>query len=308
MSDIGTTFPVESSTSSNQSSPAFSESGHEVPPASDFETSFVHTDDDGEDGPDDAVDLPTELGFGWKQKLQEIDMRYDDDDDMKDAPPRRGIVIDTEEGPAESHSRPTHGLSAGDDASTDDEDEFAPKGTFRSRVAADLARIDEEFDNESGTSSHRATRPLASGNDFDDPFDNPLTRMTSNAQRTHKAESPANSLSSPSTRIRRVNKRRSVAKVSDSEPETAQHSSPQTSPGALHPIGTPKQFSSPSPPTTQEMAQHKGKERARSEETPVDEELPTLEMQKANAKPRGKRKDKEKRVKVCIEHVRLTID
>lgn len=298
VSDADASFPAESSASSYQSSPAFSESGRDVPPSSDVETSFVHADDDGEDALDD--DLPAKFSFGWKQKLQRIDMEYDDD--MEGAPPR-AVATDRKEGSAGGRPRPTHGISAGDDVSTDDEDAPAPKNHFRSSVKDDLARIDKEFDAASDMGPHKGpVLPLSSAGDPDDPFGGPLSQLTDDSQPTQAKEPLTTLLRSPSLQPRRVKKRRPVVNASDSELEDGQHSSPQSSPGALHPINTPRHSSSPTPPTTQEMANRKGKgkEKARSE-TPADEEseeLPTLEASKAHGKTRGKRKEREKRVKV----------
>ena len=105
-SDVDTALVAESSASSNQSSPAFSESGLDVPPSSDFETSFnLADDDDAEDALDDdgRVAQPR-FEFNWKQKMKEIDMRYDEDD-MDGAPPPRVLATDSEIGRASCRER-----------------------------------------------------------------------------------------------------------------------------------------------------------------------------------------------------------
>ena len=301
--DVDVASRAESSTSSH-SSPAFSESGNDVPPSSDFETSFVHGDDDDEDAPDGVpVDIPTKFQFGWKKRLQDFDDSFGDDD-MEGAPPQRSLATDDEEGSAEHRPRLTHGISAGGEVSADDEDTSEPKSYLRLSIREQLAQIDKNFDDEPGTAVHKvATLPLSRAADPDDPFGGPLVELAGSSQptiiaRTNKA-SPVSPLS-PSPHIRRVKKRQPVAHGSDSEPEDPQYSSPQTSPGALHHINTPQHSSSPTPPTTQEMAQRKGKEKARGK-VPDDEELPALDTSRAQGKAKGKRKEKEKRTKVSPE-------
>lgn len=297
-SDVDPALHAESSASSHNSSPAFSESGRDVPPSSDFETSFTNADDDVEDAPDDDGGSPgNEFTFGWRLKMKEIDMQYDDD--MEGAPPPLTVPTDDAEGSAERPSRPTRDLSAGVDDPVHDEEPPIPKLRYTRSAGEDLAQIDLEYNEASGTHSHKgAVLPLSAENP-DDPFGPPLLLPASNPQPITTDPKSSRQSPSPSFQTRRVSKRRTVAHASDSESENAGRSSPLTSPGALHPINTPRHSSSPTPPTTQEMNKGKGKGKARSE-TPAEEEsveLPALDA-KAPSKTKGKRKEKEKRVKV----------
>lgn len=305
-SDVDAAFPAESSASSN-SSPTFSESSRDVPPSSDFDDSFTHADDDdaADDAPDDDEGpMLSKYHFGGvKEKMKEIDMQFDD---MDDAPPRRLSEPESEEGPAERRSRPTHGISAGDDDPADDDGASVPKWYRRRSVKDDVAQIDMHFDSaaSSGTRLHKGESLPLSAQIPDDPFGGPLPERTESSQPVQTSTTPPAASASPSPRIRRVARRRPVAHASDSDADNAQRSSPETSPGALHPINTPTHNSSPTPPTTQEMAKGKGKgkEKARSE-TPAEDadgELPTLATSKAHSKSKGKRKEKEKRVKVLL--------
>jgi mediator of replication checkpoint protein 1 len=305
-SDIDAALAAESSASSNYNSPTYSESGHDVPPSSDFETSFNQADDgDVGDAPDDERVPQPQFGFDWKRKMQDIDKQYDCDDDMDDAPPQPVLATGSAEWSRDDRSRATHGISADEDGSADDE-EIPALQTYRPRsVKDDLARIELEFDESEVTGSHKGRIHPLSAEDPDDPFGHPLPILTTSSQPTQTKDSSLASSRSPSPQIRRLAKRRAVHVLdSEADGEIAPHS-PQTSPSALHPINTPKTTSSPTPPTTDEMNKGGGKGKARNETTAQEEsdELPKVDSTKAHSRSKGKTKEKSKRVKVHIHTV-----
>lgn len=300
--DLDTSFAAESSASSNRSSPAFSESSPDVPPTSDFETSFNHGDDDVDDDADVRVNLSHRLS--WKRRMEEMEKNWEEE--MGDVQaPRKMRSSGNDEGPSSSEEGPrrTHGISAGDDDRLNDDADSPSVLPFQRRsIWDDLAQIDKEYDNIQEKA--RDNPALSSGNvTLDDRLGGPSSRPTGDTESIHDRRSPRSKSpsSSPSPRVRRLAKRRTVVPTSDSEGERAalRSSSPQTSPGALHHIGTPKIASSPTPPTTQELeSKGKGKAKARSK-TSGGAESDELPVMKVTKKTRNKGADKDKRVKVC---------
>lgn len=297
-SDVDAALTAGSSASSNQSSPAFSESGRDVPPSSDVETSFnLADDDDVDDAPgDDRHMLIPQHNFDRKRKMIEIDSKYNDDD-MEDVPPPHGLGSDSEGRSAESDSRPIHGVDAGIVDTADDEDAPLPKALFRRSVKDDLAKIDMAFDKAAGAESHKDGALPLSADIPDDPFGSPLPILRADSQPADTHTSFP--ISFPSTRLSRVARRKAAVHASE-DGEDSRRSSPQTSPSALHPISTPSTASSQTPPTTQEMVKtkHKGKQRSESPAEVDADELPALGSSKTHGKGKGRRKGKEKRVKV----------
>lgn len=302
-SDAEVALVAESSASSNQSSPAFSDSGRDVPPSSDFDTSFPHgdDDDDADDAPDDnAHMLAPAHRFDWKRKLKELDSKYDD---MEDAPPARGLESDEEEeGFAERRSRPTRGIGAGVDDAASDEVISLPKALFRRSIKDDLARIDMEFDRAEVAGPHKDESHPLSADALDDPFGPPLPILTEDPQLTETRPEASQRPSSPA--FGRVASSKSSVHASESEGEEA---SPP--PGVLHPISTPKRGSSPTPPTTEEMAKGKGKEKGKTmADSPVDvdtDELPTVGSSKPSGKAKRRDGEKQKRIKAPTKKERL---
>ncbi|GJE84413.1 MRC1 domain-containing protein [Phanerochaete sordida] len=299
-SDVDAAFTAGSSASSNQSSPAFSESGRDVPPSSDFDTSLpLGDDDDVDDAPDDDRHmLGPGLDFDWRRKLKKIDARFND---MEDAPPPRRLESDSEEGSTDGRSRPIHDISADVDDAEGGESVLLPRNLFKRSIKDDLAQIDRQFDRAEVADPHKGESvPLFAGA-LDDPFGEPLPILREDPQPADTTE-PEEGPSSPD--LKRVARRRAVAHASDSDGEDSQAASPP--PGVLHPISTPKTGSSPTPPTTEEMAKKgKGKQRQESPDNVDTDELPAVGPSRTSGKTKGKRAEKQKRVKAPTQKERV---
>ncbi|EKM59359.1 uncharacterized protein PHACADRAFT_249803, partial [Phanerochaete carnosa HHB-10118-sp] len=217
--DVDAALTAESSVSSNQSSPACYDSGRDVPPTSDCETSLVHGDDeDSEDMPDDSgYMLDPQNSLDWKRRHKTKGIS-EFDDDMEDAPPPRRLMNDSEGEPVESGSRPAHGIGADSDDAVGDEDVPRPRTLFRRSVREELARIHMEYDDAVAMGSHKGEALPLSADTPDDPFGVPPPVLRD----THTA-SPAHS---PTSRFSRVENQEPTAHVSDSEGEGLPRSSP----------------------------------------------------------------------------------
>ena len=210
----------------------------------------------------------------------------------------------------DSHSEPEAQTDADDDM---DDVEISGKYTRHSLKDA-LARIDREFDDEDmdvepmqsrrpglgiGEKSRSLSKENASRSTLDEPFDDPAD-STSNSHLFERNST------SPSLVARRTTK--PTRYINDSDESAAEHAqtSPHTSPEDLHPINTPNTRSSPTPPTSQEMAPAvtKGKGKARERDhshsrNNSDDLLPTVHSNnKRKKKGSATRTAKQTHVKV----------
>lgn len=209
----------------------------------------------------------------------------------------------------------SHGSVAGSGPDDDMGDSVAPLAYDRRSIKDLLASIDQQFDEEDmdvvpqakdGNSDKADGGPLSKGDashSSEDLFGGTLPQLSSSSQ-------PAadNGLSS-SPAPRRVLKRRVRTHDSDSDSpaKRASHTSPQTSPGALHPINTPHSHSSHTPPTSQDMTsvrhQRKGKERSQSvDEDDSDAQPDSTERRRRKSTSTRRTRDKRLKVSLSLPH------
>ncbi|KAH9947256.1 MRC1-like domain-containing protein [Amylocystis lapponica] len=191
-----------------------------------------------------------------------------------------------------------------DDAS--DEENMPPYAGFSWKK--ELAEVDRIYDLEE-TVLHRddareGSAQPSSPHLTPDPFVPPRgSRSPSTDQENVGIAETTRSSSASPVGPRRV-RRRVVTHDSDTEPEPSLGlSSPNTSPHNLHHIGTPQSRSSPTPPTSLDMAPSRGKGKGKQravEPLLLEEELPSVsaEKKRATGKPKKvKGKGKETRTK-----------
>ncbi|KAI0069976.1 hypothetical protein K474DRAFT_1713741 [Panus rudis PR-1116 ss-1] len=226
--------------------------------------------------------------------------------------------------PSSDHDISFHSAKDADD---EDEDSHGERGTLGFKpfeyipLKERLKRLEKELDEKESMPESRNTSDVCMSEDKETHSalnkvheseavaqSQQHTRTSNSPQRLPSSHSSPLSLSatrsqSPADRAAKRRVRRLAQSDSDSEPNT-RPSTPQTSPAKLHHITTPNTRSSPTPPTSEEMApSRKGKGKAPQNPIPrlfedmpahPDDERPT---QKASTSRGGKRKSKEPKVK-----------